>query len=141
GPTVFGPAALNVFTKRPVKTTELSCAGGCFTVFVVTERITSRQRAADKGKLDQFQLTSEPEVGIEALHCRPGGVLVPVRDYNTLTQVEWAVEHTPQTLDVIVMTVRLLRGPDGSGHELGADELFTDYEQVLDRKSTRLNSS
>ena len=128
---LFAAAVINLFTKQTATISGLLFTGGFFAVFVVSERITSRQRAADKGKLDQFQLTPEPEVGIEALHCRPGGVLVPVRDYNTLTQVEWAVEHTPQTLDVIVMTVRLLRGPDGSGHELGADELFTDYEQVL----------
>jgi len=30
-----------------------------------------------------------------------------------------------------VLTIRLLRGPDGSSHELEADELFTDYEQTL----------
>ena len=33
--------------------------------------------------------------------------------------------------DVVVLTIRLLRGPDGSSHDLEADELFTDYEQTL----------
>ena len=50
---------------------------------------------AGGGKLDHFQLTQEPEVGFESLHSRPGAVLVPVRDYNTLSQLDWAVGRTP----------------------------------------------
>jgi hypothetical protein len=41
------------------------------------------------------------------------------------------VAHTPPERDVVVLTIHLLRGPDGSSHELEADELFTDYEQTL----------
>ena len=38
--------------------------------------------------------TPEQEIGTEALGCRPGGVLVPVRDYNTLAQLDWVLgEH------------------------------------------------
>jgi len=128
---LFAAAVINLFTKQTATISGLLFTGAFFAVFLVSERITARRRAADKGKLDQFQLHPEPEVGIEALHCRPGGVLVPVRDYNTLAQVEWAVEHAPQELDVVVLTVRLLRRRGGGAHELGADELFTDYEQVL----------
>ncbi|PYR28132.1 MAG: APC family permease, partial [Acidobacteria bacterium] len=72
---LFAAAVINLFTKQTATISGLLFTGGFFAVFVVSERITSRQRAADKGKLDQFQLTPEPEVGIEALHCRPGGVL------------------------------------------------------------------
>jgi hypothetical protein len=54
-----------------------------------------------------------------------------VRDYNTLAQLDWAVSHTPPASDVVVLTIRLLRGPAGGGSELEADELFTDYEQHL----------
>jgi hypothetical protein len=93
--------------------------------------VTARQKAGGSGKLDQFQLTPEPEVGIEALNSRAGAVLVPVRDYNTLAQLDWVVGHTPPERDVVVLTIRLLRGPDGSSHDLEADELFTDYEQTL----------
>ncbi|PYR34432.1 MAG: APC family permease, partial [Acidobacteria bacterium] len=67
----------------------------------------------------------------ESLRAKPGAVLVPVRDYNTLTQLDWVVGHTPAERDVVVLTVRLLRGPDGGAHELEAAELFTDYEQTL----------
>ena len=47
------------------------------------------------------------------LHARPGGVLVPVRDYNTLTHLDWALctTPTPTQRDVVVLTIRLLTGP------------------------------
>jgi len=128
---LFLCAVINLFTKETATISGLIFTGGFFIVFLVSERMTARQREAGKGKLDQFQLHAEPEVGIDNLHCRPGGVLVPVRDYNTLSQLDWAVGRTPTDRDVVVLTVRLLRGPDGSAYELGADELFTDYEQTL----------
>ena len=124
---------INLFTKETATISGLLFTGGFFAIFLVSERITTRQKAASgrSGKLDQFQLTQEVEVGIEALNSRPGAVLVPVRDYNTLAQLDWVVGHTPPGRDVVVLTIRLLRGPDGSSHELDADELFTDYEQTL----------
>jgi amino acid transporter len=128
---LFAAAVINLFTKQTATISGLLFTVAFFSVFLVSERITTRRRAADKGKLDQFQLTPEPEAGIEALHCRPGGVLVPVRDYNTLAQLDWVVGHTPPERDIVVLTVRLLRGPDGGAYELGADELFSDYEQAL----------
>ncbi len=130
--SLFTAAVINLFTKETATISGLLFTGGFFGVFMVSERITARRKVgAASGKLDQFQLTPEPEVGIDALRSRPGAVLVPVRDYNTLSQLDWVVGHTPPERDVVVLTIRLLRGPDGSSHELEADELFTDYEQTL----------
>jgi amino acid transporter len=129
--SLFTAAAINLFTKETATISGLLFTGGFFVIFQVSERITARHRAGGSGKLDQFQLTPEPEVGIEALNSRPGAVLVPVRDYNTLAQLDWVVGRTPPDRDVVVLTIRLLRGPDGSSHDPEADELFTDYEQTL----------
>jgi amino acid transporter len=129
--SLFTAAIINLFTKETATISGLLFTGAFFTVFMVSERITARRKVGVSGKLDQFQLTPEPEVGIESLRSRPGAVLVPVRDYNTLAQLDWVVGHTPPERDVVVLTIRLLRGPDGSSHDLEADELFTDYEQTL----------
>jgi len=129
--SLFTAAVINLFTKETATISGLLFTGGFFVIFMVSERMTARQKAVGTGNLDQFQLTPEPEVGIEALNSRAGAVLVPVRDYNTLAQLDWVVGHTPPERDVVVLTIRLLRGPDGSSHELEADELFTDYEQTL----------
>jgi len=128
---LFAAALINLFTKETATISGLLFTGAFFVVFVISERITARQRAAGGGKLDQFQLTQEAEVHVDALSTKPGAVLVPVRDYNTLTQLDWVVGHTPAERDVVVLTVRLLRGPDGTAYELEAAELFTDYEQTL----------
>jgi amino acid transporter len=128
---LFAAAVINLFTKQTATISGLLFTGGFFAVFVVSERITARQRAAHKGKLDQFQLSQEAEVGVDALRSKPGAVLVPIRDYNTLAQLDWVVGHTPPERDVIVLTVRLIRGPDGGAQTFEADELFTDYEQTL----------
>ena len=128
---LFVAALINLFTKETATISGLLFTGAFFAAFVISERITARQRAAGGGKLDHFQLTQEAEVDVDALSTKPGAVLVPVRDYNTLAQLDWVVWQTPAERDVVVLTVRLLRGPDGSAHELEAAELFTDYEQTL----------
>ena len=61
-------------------------------MFVVSERITARGgRRGTTEHTDQFQLMREADVGLEAAARRPGGVLVPVRDYNTLTHLDRVV--------------------------------------------------
>ena len=131
GGVLLAAAVCNLFTKQTATISGVIFTLGFFTVFVVSERIELKRRAHATGKLDQFQLTPEPEIGIDSLNTRPGPVLVPVRDYNTLAQLNWAVEHAEPERDIVVLTVRLLRGPDGASGGLGADELFTDYEQLL----------
>jgi hypothetical protein len=128
---LFMAAVINLFTKETATISGLMFTGAFFAIFLVSERITARQREAQKGKLDQFQLNPQAEVDIESLDAKAHGVLVPVRDYNTLAQLDWAVGNTPADRDVVVLTIRLLRGPSGGGAELEADELFTDYEQHL----------
>jgi amino acid transporter len=128
---LFAAAFINLFTKETATISGLVFTGGFFAVFLVSERITARQREAQQGKLDQFQLNQSAEVDVQELGAKPGAVLVPVRDYNTLAQLDWAVAHTAADRDVVVLTIRLVRGPAGGSAELEADELFTDYEQHL----------
>jgi amino acid transporter len=129
---LFACAIINLFTKETATISGLVFTGGFFTVFMVSERITQRRRAAANARLDQFQVSSEREVGLEELRTRPGNVLVPVRDYNTLQHLDWVFDqHQYDDRDIVVLTIRLLRGPGGGGEALEHDELFTDYEQIL----------
>src|SRR5262249_7847023 len=128
---LFSAALINLVTKETATLSGLAFTLVLFGVFVASERASARRQGAGGQHHDQFQLTQEAEVDINALHARPGGVLVPIRDYNTLSQLDWVVGHTAGDRDVVVLTVRLLRGPDGAAQEFSADELFTDYEQTL----------
>ena len=128
---LFSAAVINLFTKETATLSGLAFTAAFFVVFVVSERITARRRASADASLDQFQLSAEPEVGLSALSCEPGNLLVPVRDYNTLTHLDWMLSR-PDSVDrdVVAVTLRVLRGPDASA-QLDQDELFTDYEQRL----------
>src|SRR6185295_20357997 len=99
-------------------------------VFVTSERTMNRRRKAAHGEhTDQFQLLREAEVGLDELRARPGCVLVPVRDYNTLSHLDQVVRDTDtDARDIIVLTIRLLKGPDAGSVDIEREELFTDYE-------------
>jgi hypothetical protein len=107
--------------------------GAFFSMFVVSERIVAKRRAAGGHKLlDHFQLETGKEIDNDTLGCRPGGVLVPVRDYNTLAHLDWILsEQESEDRDVVALTVRVL-GQGGHGTPgLGPDQMFSDYEQTL----------
>ena len=130
---LFAAAVINLFTKEVATISGMAFTGAFFAVFVVSERMTARRRAAAGGKLDQFQLTAQPDVDMTTLNCAPHNILVPVRDYNSLSNLDWVVSRPDtENRDIVVVTLRLLRGPAaGAGNQLGQDELFTDYEQQL----------
>jgi amino acid transporter len=123
-------AVVNLFTKEVATIAGLIFTGAFFTMFVVSERIVTRKRAGHT-LLDHFQLETGKEIDNESLGAKPGGVLVPVRDYNTLAHLDWILgEQESEQRDVVALTVRVLgQGSGTSG--LGADQIFSDYEQHL----------
>jgi amino acid transporter len=130
---LFSVAFINVFTKRTATITGVAFTIVLYVAFVISERVTAaRRKHAHEEHTDQFQLMREADVGLEQLRARPGSVLVPVRDYNTLTHLDRAVVETDTgEHDIVVMTIRLLTGPDAGVRDIEREELFTDYEQIL----------
>ncbi len=130
---LFSVAFINIFTKKTATISGVAFTIVLYAAFVLSERITlARRRHAHEEHTDQFQLMREADVGLEQLHARPGCVLVPVRDYNTLRHLDDAVVATDtDRRDIVVMTIRLLTGPDAGVSDIEHEELFTDYEQRL----------
>jgi amino acid transporter len=131
---LFFVATVNLFTKQVATISGISFTLVLYALFVFSERATARRRAAAgaSAHLDQFQLLAAGDVDLSAMNARPGNVLVPVRDYNTLKHLHWALDNTDTAKrDIVVMTVRLLEGPDTGFRDLREDRLFTDYEQLL----------
>jgi hypothetical protein len=55
-----------------------------------------------------------------------------VRDPNTLAHLKWVLDHTDtERRDTVVMTVRVLRGPDTGFCDMDSARVFRDYEQGL----------
>jgi amino acid transporter len=126
---LFAAAVINLFTKEVATISGVGFTLVLYAAFVASERSTARRLAAG-GELDQFQLLSAPEITAEEVAVSPGNVLVPVRDYHTLTHLTTVLREVEKR-DVVVMTVRVMRGPDAGGQDFQREELFTDYEQRL----------
>jgi hypothetical protein len=77
-------------------------------------------------------LIREETINREAVRTRPSPVLVAVRDYKSLQQLELALDETnTNDTDVVVVTVRIIQGSGPAYREIFEEHLFTDYEQLL----------
>jgi amino acid transporter len=132
---LFTVAIVNLVTKQVATISGSIFTAVIYTAFVLSERATAKRRraaAADHHALDQFHLVPAAGVGLEAVSARPGGVLVPVRDPNTMAHLKWVLDRTDtEKQDIVVMTVRPLRGPDTGYRDFSSDRVFRDYEQML----------
>jgi amino acid transporter len=125
-------AIVNLFTKSVATVSGVIFTGIFFTVFTVSERANRRKFAfAEQQMKEHFQLLHRDTVQLEAVGARPGNILVPVRDYNTMYHLRWILERTDtREHDIIVMTARL--SPLGAGtFDLATEQIFSDYEQTL----------
>jgi amino acid transporter len=130
---LFSIAGINLVTKEVATISGVAFTLVFFIIFEVSERINVRRKgAAAHVELDQFQLHPEAEVSSGSLSIRPGGVLCLVRGVNHLEHLVKALEltHTGKR-NLVVMTVRIARGPDAGYQDLDAQRLFSSYEQQL----------
>jgi len=132
---LFTVALVNLVTKQVATISGSLFTVVIYTAFVLSERATARRRRAKDAAhhaLDQFHLVPAADVGLELVSARPGNVLVPVRDPNSLAHLKWVLDRTDtQKQDIVVMTVRPLRGPDTGYKDFASDRVFRDYEQAL----------
>ncbi len=125
-------AVTNLFTKPAATVSGIIFTLAFFALFVISERLNRKKMDRTIAALDQFQLEHNETVDQESVGVRPGNVLVAVRDYNTLSHLEKTLERVNTELqDIVVMTTRLVAGPDGAASDVYDENLFTDYEQKL----------
>ena len=124
-------AVTNLFTKKIATVAGLSFTAFLFIVFNVSEYIVTRRRAAQVG-MEKFNLSAQEQVTRELVGCRPGNILVGVRDQNTLEHLDHLLGRTDtDERDVVVMTTRLVSGGDFAEHLAGDQSTFSQYEQAL----------
>jgi amino acid transporter len=129
---LLATALINLFTKSVATVAGVSFAVVFFVVFTVSERVNRKKYAlAEQQMKDHFQLLQRDTVERGALNIRAGNVLVPVRDYNTLAHLRWALERIDTSeQDVVVMSARVSRFGAGA-YDLALEQIFSDYEQTL----------
>jgi len=129
---LLSTALINLFTKSVATVAGVSFAVIFFLIFTASEHANRKKFAlAEQQMKDHFQLLQRDTVEREALNIRPGNVLVPVRDYNTLAHLRWALERIDtRDQDVVVMSARVSRF-GAAAYDLAMEQIFSDYEQTL----------
>ncbi len=129
---LFATAVANLLTKSVATIAGLIFAGVFFTIFTISERANRRKHAEVAQQMkDHFQLLQRDNVDRDSVGIRPGNLIIPVRDYNTMNHLRWALERTDtKEQDVVVMSARVTRLAAG-GYDLAMEQIFSDYEQTL----------
>jgi hypothetical protein len=128
---LFALCIVNVFTKQVATMSGVAFTIIFFIVFTISERST-RKRATAHGELDQFNLATGDDLTPQALGVRPGSVLVPVRNYNTLYNLKAVLDRVDtHKQDVVVLHLRFLQRTGAGEYELAPEQLFSLEEQTL----------
>jgi len=139
---LLSTAIVNLFTKSVATVAGVSFAAVFFLIFTVSERVNRKKFAlAEKQMKEHFQLLQSDTVERAGLGARPGNVLVPVRDYNTLNHLKWALERVEtKEQDVVVMSARVSQF-GAAAYDLALEQIFSDYEQRLFTKAVSVAES
>ena len=137
---LFSIAGINLVTKEVATVSGVAFTLVFFSIFVVSEHINERRRGAEEHvEMDQFRLQPQETISSQTVDVRPGNSLCLVRDYNSLEHVKMALDQTHTgKRDFVVMTVQVLKGPDGGYQDISHEQLFTRYEQLLFSRVTAI---
>jgi amino acid transporter len=128
---LFTLCIVNLFTKEVATISGVTFTLVFFAVFTVSEH-TTRSRATAQAELDQFNLAPRDDLTPDALKVRPGCVLVPVRNYNTLYNLKAVLERVDtHNQDVVVLHLRFLQRAGGGEYELAPEQLFNLEAETL----------
>ena len=124
-------AVANLFSKQIATIYGVSFTVAFFIIFTISEHINARKLAHAKHGLEEFNLDLRPDIAADAVHARPGCVLVAVRDYHQMAHLQTVLQKTNlRRHDIVVMTVRPISTGAGE-YELSEKQLFSDYEKEL----------
>lgn len=128
---LFMVAMANLFSKRIATIYGVAFTILLFIVFTISERINTRKLKEKKPGLEEFNLDHQPDIGTQAVHARPGCVLVAVRDYRNMAHLHSVLQKTNlRRHDIVVMTVRPITAGSGE-YDLRDNQIFADYEREL----------
>jgi amino acid transporter len=129
--TLTALCIINLFTKEVATISGVAFTIVFFAVFEISEKVT-RRRAGAHAELDQFNLEAGDDLTPRALGVRPGSVLVMVRNYNTLYNLNATLDRVdPRKQDVVALHLRFLGRAGAGEYELEPQQLFSSEEQTL----------
>ena len=139
---LLATAITNLFTKSIATKIGVLFALAFYIIFYLSEAHNKKKHLNVENQMkEHFQLEHQESVALQSVGIQPGNVLVTVRDYNTLTHLKWALEHTDtKEQDVVVLSARTT-GPGSGEFDLAQEQIFSDYEQLLFTKAVSVAES
>ena len=129
--TLIALCMINLLTKQIATISGVAFTLIFFAIFSITERKTKKV-ATEHAELDQFNLEGSNDLTPERLGVRSGNVLVMVRNYNTLHNLNAVLDRVdPRKKDVVVLHMRFLHRAGGGEYQLTDEQLFSLNEQKL----------
>jgi amino acid transporter len=129
---------VNLFTKQVATISGVAFTLIFFAIFTVSEKMTGK-RATAHAELDQFNLEPGDNLTPQTLGVRPDGILVMVRNYNTLHNLNAVLDRVDaRKQDVVVLHMRFLQRSGSGEHELAPEQLFSLEEQKLFTRALEL---
>jgi len=136
---LFALCLVNLLTKQVATISGVSFTIIFFAIFTFSEHTTRRRRTAE-AELDQFNLTPSEDLTPQALGIKPGCVLVPARNYNSLYPLRTVLDKVDtHKQDVVVLHLRFLQRAGAGEYELEAEQLFSLEEQKLFTRALELS--
>ena len=128
---LFLVAIANLFSKQIATIYGVGFTVFLFAIFTVSEHINLRKLRNKRGGLEEFNLEMRADITADAIHARPGCVLVAVRDYNRMAHFQNVLAKTNlRRHDIVVMTVRPV-STGAAEYDLSDKQLFSNYEREL----------
>ena len=129
---------INVLTKKTATISGVTFTIVFFIVFELSDLYNRKRKAAHGPETEKFRLDTHSEVTKEAVHVRPGNLLVAVRNPNRMQHLERILRKTDtRKMDIVVLSVRTLKtGADENG--LAPDQMFSDAETRVFSKVVNL---
>jgi nucleotide-binding universal stress UspA family protein len=136
--TLFALAVINVLTKKTATIAGVIFTIAFFLVFELSDLYNRKRKAAHGPETEKFRLDTHTEVTREAVHVRPGNLLVAVRNPNRLQHLQRILQKTDnRKMDIVVISVRTLKAGSGEGG-LEPDQMFADAETEVFSKVVNL---
>jgi len=136
--SLFSLAIINVLTKKVATISGIAFTVAFFIVFEFSEIYNRRRHKHEGQESEKFRLDTHSEVTKEAVHVRPGNILVAVRNPNRMQHLERILRKTDtRKMDIVVLSVRTLK--TGAGEfSLEPDQMFSDVETEVFSKVVNL---
>jgi amino acid transporter/nucleotide-binding universal stress UspA family protein len=136
---LFALACINVLTKKVATISGMTFTATFFVIFVLSEKYNRRRRPLHSEDQEKFRLDTREDLSIEAVHVRPGNVLVAVRNPNRLDHLRKMLEKTDtRKIDIVVLSVRNVTQAGSGEHPLTVDQIFSSDETAVFTKVVNL---